>query len=65
MFRASPLSSSGAYNCINSLWFHRWSVGGISVVGCGLVSQTTTNNADTTNAPTVNPEAVNAVVSSR
>jgi len=26
MFRAPPRLSSGAYNCINSLWFYRWSV---------------------------------------
>jgi hypothetical protein len=26
MFRAPPRSSSGAYNCISSLWFYRWSV---------------------------------------
>ena len=36
MFRAPPRPSSGAYNCINSLWFYRWSVGGSSVVGRGL-----------------------------
>jgi len=67
MFRAPPRPSSGAYNCINSLWFYRWSVGGSSVVGrglAGLAGQTTTNNTATTNVPTVKPEAVNAVVSS-
>jgi hypothetical protein len=26
MFRAVPHPSSGAYNCISSLWFYRWSV---------------------------------------
>jgi hypothetical protein len=26
MFRATPRPSSGAYNCINNLWFYRWSV---------------------------------------
>jgi hypothetical protein len=26
VFRAPPRPSSGAYNCINSLWFYRWSV---------------------------------------
>jgi len=26
MFRASPRPSSGAYNCISSLWFYRWCV---------------------------------------
>jgi len=65
MFRAPPRPSSGAYNCINSLWFYRWNVGGISVVGRGLAGgQTTINSTATTNAPTVKPEAVNAVVSS-
>ena len=66
MFRASPRPSSGAYSCINSVWFYRWSV----VVTVLLVvfwpvitGQTTTNSTATTNAPTVNPEAVNAVVS--
>jgi hypothetical protein len=26
MFRALPRPSSGAYNCISSLYFYRWSV---------------------------------------
>jgi len=39
MFRAPPRPSSGSYNCINGLWFYRWSVGGSSVVGRGLASQ--------------------------
>jgi hypothetical protein len=26
IFRAPPQPSSGAYNCISSLWFYRWSV---------------------------------------
>ena len=26
MFRARPRPSSGAYNCINSLWFLPWSM---------------------------------------
>jgi len=26
MFRALPRPSSGAYNCISSLWFYRWSI---------------------------------------
>jgi len=55
-------------NCINSLWFHRWSVGGSSVVGGGLTgyepARPPPTNAATTNTPTVKPEAVNAVVSS-
>jgi hypothetical protein len=43
MFRALPHPSSGAYNCISSLWFYRWSV----AVAALLVVfwQTTTNNA--------------------
>jgi hypothetical protein len=42
-FRASPRPSSGAYNCIRSIWFYRWSVvvGALLVVVC----QTTINNA--------------------
>jgi len=36
MFRAPARPSSGSYNCINSLWFYRWSVGGSSVVGHDL-----------------------------
>jgi hypothetical protein len=68
MFQAPPRPSSGAYNCINSLWFYRWNLGGSSVVGRGLAGyingQNTTINAATTNTPTVKPEAVNAVVSS-
>ena len=42
MFRAPPRPSSGAYNCINNLWFYRWSVGGRSVVGCGPAGYATT-----------------------
>jgi hypothetical protein len=38
MFRASPRPSSEAYDCINSLLFYRWSVGGSSVVGRGRPS---------------------------
>jgi len=26
MFRVPPRPSSGAYNCISSLWFYRWGV---------------------------------------
>jgi len=26
MFRVLPRPSSGAYNCISSLWFYRWSM---------------------------------------
>jgi hypothetical protein len=49
MFRAPLRPSSGAYNCINSLWFYCWSM----VVAALLVvvwpaGQTMTNNAATT-----------------
>jgi len=45
MFRAFPRPSSGAYNCISSLWFYRWSlaVAKLLVVVC----QTMNNNAAT------------------
>jgi hypothetical protein len=42
--------SSGAYNCVSSLWFLPLEHGGSSVVGRGLATltgQTTTNNAAT------------------
>ena len=52
VFRALPRPSSGAYNCISSLWFYRWSV--VVAALLVVVCQTTTNNASTTNAPTVN-----------
>jgi len=61
MFRAPSLPSSGAYNCINSLWF-TLERGGSSVVGRGLARP-----QPTTLLPPrykVKPEAVNAVVSS-
>jgi len=45
MFWAPPRPSSGAYNCINSLWFYR---GGSSVVSRRLAGQITTNNTATT-----------------
>jgi hypothetical protein len=61
MFRAPPRPSAGAYNCINRLWFYRWSVGGSSAVGRGLA-----RSRPTTLLPPrskVKPEAFNAVVS--
>jgi len=67
MFRVLPCPSSGAYNCLSSLWFYRWSVviaALLVVVWPVITGQTTTNNAATANAPTVKPEVVNAVVSS-
>jgi hypothetical protein len=45
MFRASPRPSSGAYNCISSLWFYRWSV--VVAVLLVVVCQTTTNSTAT------------------
>jgi hypothetical protein len=42
MFWAPPRPLSGAYNCINSLWFYRWIVGGSSVVGRGQTHNATT-----------------------
>jgi len=46
MFRAPPRPSSGAYNCINSLWFYLWRV--VVAALLVVVCQTTTNNAPTT-----------------
>jgi hypothetical protein len=43
MFWELPLPSSGAYNCISSLWFYRWSMVGAALLV--VVWQTTTNNA--------------------
>jgi hypothetical protein len=45
MFRAPPRPSSGAYNCIDILWFYRWNV---VVAVLLVVVSTTTNNAATT-----------------
>jgi len=46
MFRVPPRPSSGAYNCINSLWFYLWSVAVAALLV--VVWQTTTNNVATT-----------------
>ena len=46
MFRALPRPSSGAYNCISSLWFYHWSVAVAALLV--VVCQTMTNNAATT-----------------
>jgi len=46
MFRALPRPPSGAYNCINSLWFYRWSMAVAALLV--VVLQTTTNNTATT-----------------
>jgi len=48
MFRASPRSSSGAYNCTRSLWSYLWkeTAGTLLVVVWPVITgQTTTNNA--------------------
>jgi len=46
MFRAPLRPSSGAYNCISSLWFYRWrvAVATLLVVVWQITCQTTTNN---------------------
>ena len=47
MFRALPRPSSGAHNCVNGLWFYRWSVvvaALLVVVWPVITGQTTTNN---------------------
>jgi len=62
MFRAIPRPSSGAYNCISSLWFYRWTVGGSSVVGRGLPDHD--QQRCYRHAPTVKPYSDNEVVSS-
>jgi len=45
MLRALSSPSSGAYNCISSLWLYRWSVAVALLLV--VVWQTTTNNAAT------------------
>ena len=62
MFWAPLRPSSGAYNCISSLWFYRWSV----VVAALLVVVWPDHDQQRSNhhAPTVKPEAANAVVRS-
>jgi len=57
MFRALPRPSSGAYNCISTLWFYHWSV---EVAALPDHNQQRCYHQ----APTVKPEAANAVVSS-
>ena len=65
MFRALPRPSLGAYNCINSLWFYRWIVGGSSAVGRGLAGRPDHDQQRYYHQdPTVKPEAANAVICS-
>jgi hypothetical protein len=45
MFRMLPRPSSGAYNCISSLWFYRWSVAVAALLV--VFSQTMTDSAAT------------------
>jgi len=62
MFQAPPSPSPGAYNCISSLWFYRWSM----VVAALLVVVWLDHDQQRCyhHAPAVKPEAANAVVSS-
>jgi len=46
MFRAPPRPSSGAYNCINSVWFYLWSIAIAALLV--VVCQTNDQNATTT-----------------
>jgi hypothetical protein len=50
MFQAPSHPSLGAYNCINSLWFYRWSVGGSSVVSHGLAPRPSSGAHNCTNS---------------
>ena len=63
MFRAPPRPSSGAYNCVSSLWFYRWSV----AVAALLVVVWPARPRPTMLLPLrskVKPEVVNVFVSS-
>jgi hypothetical protein len=66
MIQALPRPSSGAYNCIGSLWFYRWSVAVAALLA--VVWQVNLPDHEQQrcyrHAPTVKPEAANAVVSS-
>jgi len=62
MFRASSRPSSGAYNCINSLWFYPLERGGSSVVGRDLADHDQQRSIRF--LLTVEPEAPSAVVCS-
>ena len=61
-FCVAPRPSSGAYNCISSLWFYRWNV----VVTALLVVVWPDHDQQRCyhHTPMVKPEAANAVVSS-
>jgi len=66
MFRALPRPSSGAYNCISSLWFYRWSavVAALLVVVWPVIRPDHDQQRCYHRTPTVKPEAATAVVSS-
>jgi hypothetical protein len=64
IFWAPPRPSSGAYNCINNLWFLPLERGGSSAVVRGLAGYYHDQQHCYHHAPTVKQEAVNAVVSS-
>ena len=61
MFRAPPRPSSGAYNCINSLWFY---LGTWWYQRCCSWPPDHDQKRWYHHAPTVIPEAANAVISS-
>jgi hypothetical protein len=65
MFRASFRPSSGAYDCIRSLWFYRWrvAVGALLVVVWQVIDLPDHDQQRSEcHSPTVKPEAPNAVV---
>jgi len=59
----APRPSSGAYNCIRSLWFYRWraAVGALLVVVWQDLPDHDQQHSNH-DAPTVEPEAPSAVV---
>jgi len=61
MFQALSRPSSGAYNCISSLWVYRWSM---AVAALLVVVVEHDQQRCYRHLPTVKPEAANAVVSS-
>jgi hypothetical protein len=62
MFKAPLRPSSGAYNCINSLWFYRWNV--VVAVLLVVVRPDHYQQRCYHHAPKVKSEAANADVSS-
>jgi hypothetical protein len=62
VFRVPPCPSSGAYNCISSLWFYRRSM--VVEALLGVVWPDHDQQRCYHHAPTVKPEAADAIVSS-